>query len=42
MYYALAVSPREVAAPEIDPASEVSGLTLLLGGVLVLRGRRPT
>jgi hypothetical protein len=27
-------------APEIDPASAVSGLTLLLGGVAVLRGRR--
>jgi hypothetical protein len=28
------------AAPEIDPASAASGLTLLLGGVAVLRGRR--
>ena len=27
-------------APEIDPASATSGLTLLLGGVAVLRGRR--
>ena len=27
-------------APEIDPASAASGLTLLLGGVAVLRGRR--
>jgi hypothetical protein len=27
--------------PEIDPASAVSGLTLLLGGAAVLRGRRP-
>jgi hypothetical protein len=27
-------------APEIDPASTASGLTLLLGGVAVLRGRR--
>ena len=27
-------------APEIDPASAGSGLTLLLGGVAVLRGRR--
>jgi hypothetical protein len=26
-------------APEIDPASAVSALTLLLGGVLVLRSR---
>lgn len=30
-----------VAAPEIDPASAASGLTLLLGTLLVLRGRRP-
>jgi len=29
-----------VAAPEIDPASMASSLTLLLGGFLVLRGRR--
>ena len=27
-------------APEIDPASAASGLTLLLGGVMVLRSRR--
>jgi hypothetical protein len=27
-------------APEIDPSSATSGLTLLLGGLLVLRGRR--
>jgi hypothetical protein len=27
-------------APEIDPASAAGGLTLLLGGVAVLRGRR--
>jgi hypothetical protein len=35
-------SPRgaAVAAPEIDPASAVSGLTLLLGGMAVLLGRR--
>jgi hypothetical protein len=33
-------SPRVVAAPEIAPASAVAGLTLLIGGVLVLRGRR--
>jgi hypothetical protein len=30
------------AAPEIDTASAASGLTLLLGGLLVLRGRRVT
>jgi hypothetical protein len=29
-----------VAAPEIDAASAASGLTLLLGGLMVLRGRR--
>jgi hypothetical protein len=29
-----------VAAPEIDPLAAMSGLTLLLGGVAVLRGRR--
>ena len=28
------------AAPEIDPASALSGLTLLLGGLAVVRGRR--
>lgn len=27
-------------APEIDPASTVSALTLLFGGLAVLRGRR--
>jgi hypothetical protein len=29
-----------VRAPEIDPASVISGLTLLLGGLAVARGRR--
>jgi hypothetical protein len=29
-----------LAAPEIDPASVASGLTLLLGSLVVLRGRR--
>jgi Ice-binding-like len=29
-----------ISAPEIDPASAASGLTLLLGSLLVLRGRR--
>jgi hypothetical protein len=33
-------SPAPVAAPEIDSTSAASGLTLLLGGLLVLRGRR--
>jgi hypothetical protein len=28
------------SAPEIDPASAMSGLTLLLGGLAVIRGRR--
>jgi hypothetical protein len=32
-------SGHTVAAPEIDPASAMSGLTLLLGGLAVLRGR---
>lgn len=31
---------RPAAAPEIDPASAFSGLTLLAGGLAVLRGRR--
>lgn len=29
-----------VSAPEIDPASAASGLTSLLGGLMVMRGRR--
>ena len=29
-----------VRAPEIDPASALSGLTLLAGGLAVIRGRR--
>jgi hypothetical protein len=32
---------KTVRVPEIDPASAASGLTLLLGGLMVLRGRRP-
>jgi hypothetical protein len=32
--------PTAVAAPEIDPASALSGLTLLLGALAVARGRR--
>jgi hypothetical protein len=31
---------RVVSAPEIDPASALSGLTLLLGGLAVVRGSR--
>jgi hypothetical protein len=34
------ITPRIVTAPEIDPASAVAGLTLMIGGLLVLRGRR--
>jgi hypothetical protein len=34
-------APQHVPqAPEIDAAAAVGGLTLLLGGLLVLRGRR--
>jgi hypothetical protein len=33
-------SVSAVAAPEIDPGSIVAGLTLLCGGLAVLRGRR--
>lgn len=32
--------PKPVAAPEIDAASAVAGLTLMIGGLAVLRGRR--
>jgi hypothetical protein len=31
---------KTVAAPEIDAASAVAGLTLMIGGLAVLRGRR--
>ena len=37
---AVATPRSAVAAPEIDPASAASGLTLLLGGIAVLRSRR--
>ena len=33
-------SPKPVAAPEIDAASAVAGLTLMIGALAVLRGRR--
>lgn len=33
-------TPAMVATPEIDPAGMLSGLTLLLGGLAVVRGRR--
>jgi hypothetical protein len=32
-------TPTQVTAPEIDPASAGSALTLLLGGLTVLRSR---
>jgi LPXTG-motif cell wall-anchored protein len=32
--------PKPVRAPEIDPASAMAGLTMLAGGLAVLRGRR--
>ncbi len=32
--------PKTVAAPEIDPGSAMAGLTLMAGGLAVLRGRR--
>ena len=32
--------PSSVQAPEIDPASAMAGLTMLAGGLAVLRGRR--
>jgi hypothetical protein len=34
------VQKKVVVAPEIDPASAVAGLTMLFGGLAVLRGRR--
>jgi hypothetical protein len=33
-------SSDPTAAPEIDPAGAMAGLTLLAGGLAVLRGRR--
>jgi hypothetical protein len=35
-----APTPTPVRAPEIDAASAVAGLTLMIGGIAVLRGRR--
>lgn len=32
--------PQALRAPEIDPNSAAAGLTLLLGGLMVMRGRR--
>lgn len=31
---------HKVSAPEMDPAAMISAVTLLLGGLLVLRGRK--
>jgi hypothetical protein len=44
-HFGIALSPNQktqtvVSAPEIDPAGALSGLTLLLGGLAVVRGRR--
>lgn len=36
------LSITSTAAPEIDSSSAASGLTLLLGSLMVLRGRRPS
>jgi hypothetical protein len=33
-------SGHSLRAPEIDPASAIAGLTVLAGGLAVLRGRR--
>jgi hypothetical protein len=38
---AVATPPSAAAAPEIDPASAASGVTLLLGSLAVLLARRP-
>ncbi len=38
---AMTVIGTPAAAPEIDPSSAMAGLTLLCGGLLVLRGYRP-
>jgi hypothetical protein len=32
--------PPSLRAPEIDPASAVAAMTLLLGGIAVMRGRK--
>jgi hypothetical protein len=34
------LKPVGICAPEMDPGSAMAGLTLLLGGVAVIRGRR--
>jgi Spy/CpxP family protein refolding chaperone len=37
---AVAFGAARVSAPELDPASAIAALTLLSGGMAVLRGRR--
>ena len=37
---AVACAASRVVAPELDPASAMAALTLLSGGLVVLRGRR--
>ncbi|MFZ0501959.1 MAG: hypothetical protein WAU49_09225 [Steroidobacteraceae bacterium] len=37
---AVAFGAARVSAPELDPASAMAALTLLGGGLAVLRGRR--
>ena len=37
---AVACAASRVVAPELDPASAMAALTLLSGGLAVLRGRR--
>lgn len=34
------ITPATTSAPEIDPTSAASGLALLVGGLIVLRGRK--
>ena len=38
--HARVASSDPMSTPEIDPASAMAGLTLLAGGLAVLRGRR--
>lgn len=38
--FSVTVTGAAVAAPEIDPATSVGALSLLIGGIMVLRGRR--
>jgi hypothetical protein len=34
------VKPSPLTAPEIDPSSAIAAMSLLVGGLAVLRGRR--